>query len=496
LPKVYGTLQVKGQQLRGENLNLRIAYLDIFCGISGDMMLGALIDAGVDPDKLRAELQKLPVQGWELQVSEIQKGGLRATKVDVLLTGEGAALAPGADHDHGHSHDHAHEHGHDHKHGHDHDHRHNHDHGHDQAHDRHHSPAPGHEHDAKHGDDHRSGHNHSHDHEHSHDQAHDHGRSADEVIAWVTGSTLPSRVIERAVAIIERAAAAEARAHGVPRAEVHFHELGGIDTVIDVVGAVVGLDLLGIERLYGSALPVTHGYVQTAHGLLPVPPPAVSYLLEGAPTYALDVAGETVTPTGAALARELAELGHYPAMRVERVGWGAGSRDFTIPNMLRLVVGESMSGAADPPAETIILLEANLDDMNPEHYTLAAERAFAAGAVDVWATPIMMKKNRPATQLSALALPDRAPQVAEVILRETTTFGVRSQRLSRHCLSRTERVVSTPYGDLRLKVGHLGDEVVTVSPEYSDCLAAAQAHGVTLKQVYTAALQQGAEVAD
>lgn len=434
---------------------MRIAYLDIFCGISGDMMLGALVDAGVDPEELRTQLRRLPVEGWDLQVSEVRKAGLRATKVDVVLTTDQPA------HSHPHPHLHPHE-----------DHDHDHDHG--------------HEHD----------HKHDHDHDHSHASEPAHGRSADEVIAWVTNSTLPQRVVERSVAVIERAAAAEARAHGVPRSEVHFHELGGIDTVIDVVGAVVGLELLGIERLYASALPVTHGYVQTAHGRLPVPPPAVAYLLEGAPTYALDVEGETVTPTGAALAVSLAELGHYPAMRVERVGWGAGSKDFAIPNLLRLMVGESVTGANDAPAETIVLLEANLDDMNPEHYALACERAFAAGALDVWTSPIMMKKSRPAIQLSALALPEQASQVADVILRETTTFGVRSQRLSRHCLVREHRVVMTPYGEIRLKIGRQGEEVVTVAPEYADCLTAAQTHGVTLKQVYTAALQGAPEPPD
>lgn len=450
---------------------MRIAYLDIFCGISGDMMLGALLDAGVDPGELLAQLRLLPVEGWDLQVSEVRKAGLRATKVDVVLTTAPPAHSPPqphADHDHHHNHDHDHGHSHDHKHP--HDHAHDHDHGHDHDHD----------------------HDHSHEHPHAAETAH--GRSADEVIGWVTGSRLPQRVIERSVAVIERAAAAEARAHGVPRSEVHFHELGGIDTVIDVVGAVVGLELLGIERLYASALPVTHGYVQTAHGRLPVPPPAVAYLLEGAPTYALDIEGETVTPTGAALAVSLAELGHYPAMRVERVGWGAGSKDFALPNLLRLMVGESLTGAADAPAETIVLLEANLDDMNPEHYALACERAFAAGALDVWTTPIMMKKNRPAIQLSALALPEQASQVADVILRETTTFGVRSQRLSRHCLAREHRAVLTPYGEIRLKIGRQGEEIVTVAPEYADCLTAAQTHGVTLKQVYAAALQSAGDI--
>lgn len=413
---------------------MAIAFLDVFCGISGDLLLGALVDAGVDPDDLRAGLRSLPIADWDLVVSQVRKSGLRGTQVRVVAGAE--PLAP-AESDHEH-HD-----------GHDHDHHH------------HHVPEAEPDH---------------------------HGRSADEVIGIIQRGQLSANVAERSVAVVERIAAAEALCHGVPRAEVHFHELGGLDTVIDVVGGVLGLELLGIEQLYCSPLPVTHGYVETAHGRLPVPAPAVARLLEGVPTYGLDIAGETVTPTGAAMAVVLAEVGRYPSMTLRRTGWGVGQKDFPIPNMLRLFVGDAVTGDLDAPSDTIVLIEANLDDMSPEHYAAAMDHAFSAGAVDVWATPIQMKKNRPAFAISVLVPPEQADAVAGVLLRETTTFGVRRQLLQRQCLQREHVTVATSYGDIRVKVGRLGQEASTVAPEYADCLAAAEAHHVPVTRVHQLAL--------
>lgn len=394
---------------------MKIAYLDVFCGISGDMMLGALIDAGVEPEALLAELRKLPLEGWDLQVEQVRKAGLAGTKVTVVQTG--------------HHHHHGHE---------------------------------------------ESGHHHHH-----------HGKSADEVIAIIRGGSLASHLVARAVGVVERIALAEAKAHGVPREQVHFHELGGIDTVIDVVGAVAGLELLGVERLVCSPLPVTHGYVDTAHGRLPVPPPAVANLLEGAPTYPLDLEGETVTPTGAGLAVALAEFGGYPAMRVEKVALGAGYKDFAIPNLLRLIVGETE--AADLPSLEVVLLETNLDDMTGELIAVAAEELFAAGAVDVWSTPIFMKKGRPATMLSALAPPAKAADVTTALLLHTSSLGVRTQTLRRQCLDRSHHEVETSYGPIRVKVGQWQGRVVTAAPEFGDCAAAAARAGVAVKLVYQAA---------
>ncbi len=419
---------------------MAIAFLDVFCGISGDLLLGALVDAGVDPADMRAGLRGLPIPDWDLRVMEVRKSGLRGVQVQVVA-GEEIHPPCYSDDNNGHGHDHVH------------------------------------------------GHHHDHGEEHlTMATSHTHGRSADEVIEVIRRGQLSQSVTEKSVAVVERIAMAEAQCHGVPRSEVHFHELGGLDTVIDVVGGVLGLELLGIERLYCSPLPVTHGYVDTAHGRLPVPAPAVARLLEGVATYGLDIEGETVTPTGAAMAVTLAQVGRYPSMKVLRTGWGAGQRDFPVPNLLRLFVGEPASAGGEVPTETIVLLEANLDDMSPEHYAAAMDRAFAAGAVDVWATPIQMKKNRPAFTISALVPPEEADAVARVLLRETSSFGVRRQLLQRQCLQRQHVTVATAYGDIRVKVGRLGDEVTTVAPEYADCLQAAEAHGVPVTRVHQLAL--------
>jgi len=405
---------------------VKIAYLDVFCGLSGDMFLGALLDAGVDLAALVAELRKLPLEHWDLKAEPVLKSGLRGLKAEVI----------------------AEEHGHEHEHGH----------------------------------------------------AHGHGMGADDIIAIIRGGTLRADLVERAVAVIDVITEAEAQVHGVGRKRVHFHELGGIDTIIDVCGAVIGLDLLGIEKLYCSPLPMSHGYVDTAHGRLPVPPPAVANLMQGVPTYPLDIEGETVTPTGAGLAVALAEFAERPPMRVTATGLGAGTKDFPIPNLLRLFVGETDEGAwgerprspagdcGQSPHADMVLLEANLDDMSGEFFGYAMEKLFAAGAVDVWATPIMMKKSRPATMLSALAGADTAEAVAEAILMHTTSFGVRRQIVQRDCLEREHVTVKTPYGEVRVKVGKRDGKVLTVAPEYEDCAAAADKAGVALKDVYGAAM--------
>ncbi len=419
---------------------MRIGYLDVFCGLSGDMFLGALVDAGASLEALTIELRRLPLHGWHLQAEEVRKSGLRGTKVHV-----------------------------------------------EEEHHHHHQDE-GHDH---------------------HGREHKHGMSADEVIAIIRGGSLRADLVERAVAVVERIAQAEAQAHGVPRDQVHFHELGGMDTVIDVCGAVIGLDLLGIEKLYCSPLPVSHGYVDTAHGRLPVPPPAVANLLQGAPTYPLDVEGETVTPTGAGLAVALAEFAARPPMRITATGLGAGTKDFPIPNLVRLFVGETgdvervpaplgdaaeghiaeWGGHATPCGHAaMVLLQANLDDMSGELFGYAMQKLFDAGAVDVWATPIYMKKNRPATMLSALVHEDRAAAVADAILRHTTSFGVRRQVVGRICLEREHVKVPTPYGDIRVKMGKRDGQVLTAAPEYEDCAAAADRAGVALKDVYAAAM--------
>ncbi len=400
---------------------MRVAYLDIFFGISGDMTLGALVDAGVDPDALRAELDKLHIHDWEIAFEKVRVTGLGATRATVSRH-----------HHHDHHHD---EHGHGH-----------------------------------HGD-------------------HHHGMRPSELIDIIEASHLQESVKQRSITVIERIAQVEAQAHQVSVDDVHFHELGGLDTIIDVVGAVVGFDLLGVETVYSSPIPLAHGFVNTAHGRLAVPVPAVVGLVEGFPTGPLDVDGETVTPTGAAIATVLtAGVGAMPAMTLQATGYGAGHKDFPEgANLLRIMVGET-EGAKSVGDDTQVLLETNIDDMNPELYEPAREAVFAAGAVDCWFTPILMKKNRPGVMLSALTPPENADPVTEAILTHTTSLGVRRLEAARTCLDRRWEQVETPYGLIKVKLGVRDGRVLTASPEFDECRAAAEAHGVPVKVVYQAAL--------
>jgi len=291
----------------------------------------------------------------------------------------------------------------------------------------------------------------------------------------------------RALAVLERLAEAEAEIHGVRVDEVHFHELGGADTLVDVVGAVTLLDELGVERLVCSPLPAGQGVVRTAHGVLPLPAPATAALLIGAPVYGVELEAELVTPTGAALAATLAEgWGPIPAMTIERVGYGAGTADFAErANVLRILLG-SASGI-DARAE-VSLLETNLDDLLPELVPDAVEACLTAGALDVWTAPIAMKKGRPGIVLSALARPDAEAAVARAILEHSTSLGVRVARLHRYELEREERTVEVDGRAIRVKLGRLGGRIVNVAPEHDDCAAVARATGTPVKSVWAAAL--------
>ena len=327
-------------------------------------------------------------------------------------------------------------------------------------------------------------------------RAHGQHASYTELRDVIAGADLPPDVVNSSLQVLDSIAQAEANVHGVSLDEVHFHELAGIDTLIDIVGSVIGLRMLEVEKLYCSALPVSHGFVDTAHGRLPVPPPAVAELLKGYPTVPVDINEETVTPTGAALATSLCEqVGMFPPMTVEQVGYGAGSKDFPgCPNVLRLWVGQSVGGDKSLIVDEVVMVEANVDDMSPELHPHVVAQIFAAGALDVWLTPIQMKKGRPAVKISALAAPSKAESVAGAILRESTTFGVRLTHSQRRCLNRETVTVTTRFGELSVKVGYLDGRVVTVAPEYEDCLRAAQKHGVPVKAVYSAALAAADEL--
>ena len=400
---------------------MRIGYLDIAVGISGDMTLGALVDAGVELSGLRQQLRGLPMTDWEITAEKVSKAGIQATKVTVTTTRSDGAT------DH-----------------------------------------------------------------------HPHGQHASytELRDVIAGANLPPDVVNSSLQVLDSVAQAEADVHGVSLDEVHFHELAGIDTLIDIVGSVIGLGMLGVEKLYCSALPVSHGFVDTAHGRLPVPPPAVAELLKGYPTVPVDINEETVTPTGAALATSLCEqVGMFPPMTVEQVGYGAGSKDFPgRPNVLRLWVGQSAGGGKSLSIDEVVTIEANIDDMSPELHPHIVDQLFAAGALDVWLTPIQMKKGRLAVKISALATAADAEAVAGAILRESTTFGVRLTHSERRCLPRETVTVTTRFGELSVKVGYLDGRVVTVAPEYEDCLDAAHKHGVPVKAVYSAALAAADEL--
>lgn len=329
--------------------------------------------------------------------------------------------------------------------------------------------------------------------------AHGHGGAGDPHRSWrsireqLDAADLSERVRARAVAVFTRLAEAEGAVHGVPPDDVQFHELGAVDTLVDVVGAVTLLEDLGVARLVCSPLPLGRGVVRAAHGVLPLPAPATAALLVGAPVFGVELEAELVTPTGAALASTLADdWGQLPAMSLRAVGYGAGMSDFADrANVVRVLLG----AAADRPAEPeVIVLETNLDDVNPELVPDAVERCFAAGALDVWTVPVIMKKGRPGFVLSALARPSSEEAVARTMLEETTALGVRVDRRRRYELAREERTVSVDGRSVRVKLGRLDGRIVNVAPEHDDCAAVARQTGAAVKSVWTAALAAAQEL--
>lgn len=316
-------------------------------------------------------------------------------------------------------------------------------------------------------------------------------RGPAEIAALIERAGLPPRAQERALAVFERLAAAEARVHGIPLEEVHFHEVGAVDAIADVCGVALALESLGIERVVCSPLPVARGIVATAHGPLPLPAPATLALLEGAPLHGVEGDSELVTPTGAALVAALAEgFGPPPPLRLEASGYGAGARELErVPNVVRVLVGEG----EDRPAQTrpVSLIETNLDDLSPELIPDAAASATDAGALDVWTTAAGMKKGRPGVVMSALARPDREAAVADALLRSTSALGVRVARLERFELDREWRTVEVAGGSVRVKLGRLDGEVVNVAPEHDDCVRAAAGSGRPVAAVWAEALAAG-----
>ncbi len=434
---------------------MRIAYVEMVGGAAGDMLLAAFLDAGLDRGALERALRTIVPDGWSFEPRRVVKRGIAATYAGLSV--------PGEDGDEAHPHEHEH-----HDRGHEHDH-------HDRGEER--EQHAQHEHDAGPSD---SG-------------AH---RTLADVLRLLNDSGLSARQRERATAVYTRLADAEARVHGASADTIRFHEIGQLDAILDVAAFCVALDLLEIDELRCSAFPIGHGSIAMQHGLYPNPPPATAELLRGWPTRALDVRGELVTTTAAAIITTLAAPGGRPGLIAERIGYGAGRSDFTIPNVTRVTIGTLVADAAparEAPigdvtahghelADEVAIVEANIDDMSPEHYELAVERLFAAGARDVWLTPITMKKGRPAVTLSALGAVGAEEAIARTMLAETTTIGVRLRRERRLVLPRESSTIETPYGTVRVKRAGVNGSA-RARAEYDDLVRIARERSLPLAEV-------------
>lgn len=441
---------------------MRIAYLECFSGISGDMFLGALVGAGVPPELLRETVAALGV-GAKLEISTVMRSGISATKVDVWVDGEKDMPREEywAKHDVEHAHSHAHTHSHDHEHAHSHEHSHG-----EQS----RVDAP-------------STVAHSEHSPHKHEHAH---RGLTEIRKIISGAAISKSAKKTAIRIFEALGAAEAKIHNVPIESIHFHEVGAVDAIVDIVCAAVGAEALAVEEMVCSPLNVGGGSVKCAHGTFPVPAPATVELLKDAPAYSSGVQAELVTPTGAAIVATLANrFGAFPEMKIEKSAYGAGSRDFPgHPNVLRIVIGEALSSrTAKTTSETISVLEANLDDLNPQVFGYVMDRLLDEGALDVFGVPVQMKKNRPGTLLTVLCKPQDTEKLMQVLFAETTTLGVRRREESRQTLARRWENVRTEWGEVRIKIASMNGTVTNYAPEYEDCRRIAAEHHVPLKTV-------------
>ena len=386
--------------------SIGIAYFDCFSGISGDMVLGALVDAGASLPAIEAALRKLALENWTISAEKVKRGAISATQVRVET------------------------------------------------------------------------------------QEDHHHRGLSIILKRIEDAHLAPRAANRAKKIFTRLAEAEAKVHQIPIEQVHFHEVGAVDSILDIVGAAIGFELLGIDGFACSALDVGSGQAKSAHGILPVPAPATAELLRGAPIYTSGIPRELVTPTGAAIASTLAtRYAEIPEMNLRAIGYGAGSADLKEKaNVLRLLIGES---TASEPGEhwdgTITVIETNLDDMSPQIYGYFAEKALAAGALDVFSTPVQMKKNRPGLLVTLLSEPANVSRLIDLLFRETTTIGIRTHEVRRKTLDRELIPIATPFGEVRMKISRMNGTVLNASPEYDDCQRIANERGIPLKQVIAAA---------
>jgi uncharacterized protein (TIGR00299 family) protein len=409
---------------------MKILYYDCFAGISGDMNLGAMLDLGIEADYLKNELSKLPVNGYTLQVTRDIRKGISGTRVNVIIDEQRLLIA-----DHGHGHDHEH------------------------------------------------GHPHTNLQAH-HQEKKPHHNSFAEIKQLILSSKLNDNIKDTSLAIFVKVAEAEAKIHNLPVGEVHFHEVGAVDSIVDIVGAAICLDKLGVDVVYCSTVELGGGSVRCSHGIYPVPAPATAEIVKHMPVRTGTVNYEATTPTGAAiLAACVNEFTDKADFSILRTGYGIGARDGEIPNVLRVFLCESID-SKKPEKESSFIVECNIDDMNPEFYDYITDSLFTAGAKDVYITPIIMKKSRPAVKLSVLCTADAEVRINEVLFRETSTIGVRKYKVDKTVLDRVIETISTPLGDVRVKSAFYKGVCIKSKPEYDDCIKIAREKGIPVSQVY------------
>ncbi len=456
---------------------MRIAYLDCFSGISGDMFLGALVDAGVPARLLEETVAALNI-GARLEISRVDRSGIAATKVDVYSNGEKdlprelyweQQQKRGDERRHSHGGRHSHE-----------------PHRDEDSGARRKTPVELLEHNYAP----PSASPTPQEAEHEHGHSHEHGRGLKEIRQIITQAPIPAATKKTAIAIFEALGAAEAKIHNRGIEEIHFHEVGAVDAMVDIVCAAAGAEALGVDEIIVSPLNVGGGTVKCAHGTFPVPAPATVELLKDAPVYSSGIQAELVTPTGAAIVKTLAtRFGPFPAMTIEKSGYGAGTRDLPgHSNTVRLTIGEARPETA-VSREVITVLEANLDDLNPQVFGYVMDRLFEEGALDALGVPVQMKKNRPGMLLTVLCRREDAAKLTHLIFTETTTLGVRQRDELRQTLARRWQSVPTPWGEVRMKIASLNGAVTNYAPEYEDCRRIAAEHHVPIKNVMQEAMQ-------
>jgi uncharacterized protein (TIGR00299 family) protein len=386
---------------------MKVLYFDCFSGISGDMAVGALLDAGADEKVLLEGLKQLKADGYRISIEKKLKNGISGTDFSVLLEDQ-------------------------------------------------------------------------HNHEHVH-------RNMGDIERIINDSGLNERVRKLSIRMFRLVAEAEGRIHGKPAEEVHFHEVGAIDSIIDIVGTAICIDNLAADRIVFSSLPLSKGFVKCQHGVFPLPAPATLEILKGVPVYFTDVNFELVTPTGAAIAKGLAdEFGIEGELEAERIGYGIGKREYEIPNLLRVVLFNTCGEKSDKVVE----IETNIDDMTAEQMGSAVEKLFSEGALDVFFTPVFMKKNRPGTKLTVLCPPEKKDALVRMMLTHTSTFGVRISYMERSVLDRETAAIDTEFGIIRCKVGKLDGKILKYSPEYEDCKAASEKYGRPVADIYNEAISK------